>query len=227
MRDIFPEMKGKIIDATHFKFHVECKAKILSALNKMRKGTDFLKALSKLNFSTDKKWTQNTCKDPNVKVLMEILEEYKRQEHRPNRAAVLIPLIEYAIGLYASDLFFRERGEWFMYELVKRSPQMQFHDVFIYPSHWYPMTRNANHKYGEEGDMYQDENRPDKPPVEQEYMLWYGLDPTKDMTDIPDEIREKVIRDNRAWIERHDPALHFELTGDSSVLLKAVGEKPQ
>lgn len=115
---IRPEMSSMILDESHFKFHVECKAKVVNAVNKLRKGADFLKSLSQLNFSTDKRWTQNSTKDPNVAVFMEILADYQKLEHRPSRSRILTPIIEYAIGLYASDLFYRERGEWFIEQLL-------------------------------------------------------------------------------------------------------------
>jgi hypothetical protein len=168
-----PEMSGMILDKSHFKFHVECKAKIVNAVNKMKKGGDFLKALSKLNFSTDKKWTKNTCGNPNVKVLLEILEEYKKLEHRPSRLGVLVPIIEYAIGLYASDLFYTERGEWFLYQICKRSKELQFNACFVNPQYWYPNMRATP-------ETFKAENDPNAPDINHEYITWYGVDPTVD-----------------------------------------------
>ena len=106
-----PEIGGKVIDETHFNFHVACKAKMINAINNLRNGMDLLGTLGKLKFNTDKRWLNNTSNDPIVRVLLEILEDYKQHEHRPTRAKILIPLIEYAIALFASDLFFKERGE--------------------------------------------------------------------------------------------------------------------
>jgi hypothetical protein len=195
------EMVGKAIDDSHFKFHITCKVMILNALHKLKKGVDFMKTLSNLNFSTDPKWIKNSCNDPNVKIFLEILEEYKQYEKRPTRAKVLIPLIEYAIGLYASDLFFRERGEWFIYRLFQRSPEMKFFDFFVDPAKWYPHTRDIN------GHYMALENDPNKPPIEQEYIEWYGIDPTKDLIDIPEELKQRIIKENRDWVERFNPEL--------------------
>lgn len=179
-----PEMSGMIIDESHFKFHVECKAKIVNAVNKMRKGGDFLKALGKLNFSTDKKWTKNTCGNPNVKVLLEILEDYKKLENRPSRTGVIAPIIEYAIGLYASDLFYTERGEWFLYQICKRSKEFQFHECFVNSKYWYPNMRATP-------ETFAAENSPDAPDINQEYRTWYGVDPTDDNCVISYDMKKK------------------------------------
>lgn len=194
-----PEMCGKIIDESHFKFHVTAKAKLANAINGLRKGVDLITALSKQNFTVDREWLRNSCGDPNVKVLLEILDEYKKNEHRPTRAKVLVPLIEYAIALYASDLFYRERGEWFMYQFIKRSGEMRFCSVFIDPKQWYPLTRNLS-----EGgtDYYKVENDPNAKTIEQEYLEWYGLDVTKDLDDIDPELVKRIISENRSWMEK-------------------------
>jgi len=163
-------MSGHILDESHFKFHVECKAKIINAVNKLKHGGDFLKALGNLAFSTDKRWTANTSKNPNVAILLEILEEYKKVEHRPSRTKVIVPIIEYAIALYASDLFYVERGEWFLLQICKRAKDFEFHEAFANPDNWYPKKRYAGI----------DEENPNAPTIEEEYMTWYGVDPTKD-----------------------------------------------
>lgn len=180
-----PEMTGMIIDDSHFKFHVECKAKIVNAVNKLKKGGDFLKALSQLNFSTDKRWTQNTHKNPNVAILLEILEEYKKNEHRPSRSKLLVPLIEYAIGLYASDLFYVERGEWFLYQICKRTDQFQFQECFVDPDNWYPKGRATP-------ALYERENLPTAPDINEEYRTWYGVDPTDDNCVISYDMKKKM-----------------------------------
>lgn len=207
---VTPEMCGKVIDESHFKFHIECKAKILSAINRLKSGADFLKTLSKQNFSTNKDWLKNSCNDPNVKVLLAILEEYKKVEHRPTRAKVLIPLIEYAIALYASDLFYRERGEWFMFQLIRHSPEMRFTSVFIDPNNWYPKTRNImrNPDGTIAGDLNDAEQDPNAPPIEQEYLKWYGIDVTKDVDDLDPELVKRIVSENRKWME--DMGLEFK-----------------
>jgi hypothetical protein len=168
---IRPEMSSMILDESHFKFHVECKAKVVNAVNKLRKGADFLKSLSQLNFSTDKRWTQNSTKDPNVAVLMEILADYQKLEHRPSRSKILTPIIEYAIGLYASDLFYRERGEWFLEQILLRSDRFQFSGCFTDPKNWYPVSRSS---------LGEQEYEMNKPTIEEEYIKWYGVDPRKE-----------------------------------------------
>lgn len=158
-----PEMSCKIVDESHYHFHVTCKAKIIHAVNKLKEGVDFLKTLSRLNFTTDKRWTQNTHQDPNVAVLLGILDDYKRLEFRPSRMRIIAPLIEYAIGLYASDLFYRERGEWFMLQLLKRSNELRFYDCFCNPNNWYPKGRN---------DLYSLDTN-----INDDYKDWYNIDP--------------------------------------------------
>jgi hypothetical protein len=192
---IKPEMKSSLIDESHWKFHVECKAKVVNAVNKLRKGGDFLKALSQLSFSTDKRWTANTTKNPNVAVLLEILEDYKKAEHRPSRAKVLGPLLEYAIGLYASDLFYVERGEWFLFQLAKNMHRFQFHESFVNPDHWYPKERYAGI----------DEEALDAPTIEEEYVKWYGVDPTKDECVISYDMthKEELIRLQIEWYQKN------------------------
>ena len=197
---VTPEMCGKVIDESHFKFHVEAKAKMIRAINQLRNGVDLLKSLSKQKFSTNKDWLKNSCNDPNTRVLLEILEEYKTVEHRPTRAKILVPLIEYAIALYASDLFYRERGEWFMYKLITKSQEMRFCGNFIDPKGWYPLTRNCDVQ-GVEGNFYKSENDPNVPPIEQDYINWYGIDPTKDVEDIDPELMKRIIKENQEWMK--------------------------
>lgn len=203
MAVIEPEMCGKIIDESHYKFHVECKSKIISAIHRMSKGFDFVKTLAGQNFTVNPEWTKNSCNDPNIVVLKEILEEYKKNEHRPTRAKVIVPLIEYAIGLYASDLFYRERGEWFMYQLIKRSDRMRFGSVFIDPEQWYPKSRRLvrDKKGNITTDHYAEENSPNAMPIEQEYMIWYNIDATKDFEDISPELKAQIIAENQQYMK--------------------------
>lgn len=202
-RVIEPEMCGKIIDKSHFDFHVIAKGKILNAWSKLKGGADFINALSKTNFTTDKRWLKNSCNDPNVRVLLEILEEYKANEHRPTRAKVLAPLIEYAIALYASDLFYKERGEWFLYKIISRSGEMRFASCFIDPNNWYPKTRNiVRDKYGKQVfDFNELEQDPNVSTIEQDYMTWYGIDVTKQIDDLDPELVKKIIADNQQWMK--------------------------
>jgi hypothetical protein len=164
---IRPEMSGMIIDESHFHFHVTCKAKIVNAVNKLRQGKDFLKTLMSMDFHTDKRWTKNSTNDPNVRVLLGILEDYKKLEHRPSRTKVIVPIIEYAIALYASDLFYRERGEWFLVQLLERSTDMRFHRCFADPQNWYPNARATPETFAEEQKC---------PDIVDEYKKWYGVD---------------------------------------------------
>lgn len=190
-------MGSKIVDVSHFRFHVECKAKIINAVNKLLKGKDFLKALSQLNFTTDKKWTKNTTNDPNVKALLGIVEDYKKLEHRPSRARVLVPLLEYAIGLYASDLFWRERGEWFLVQLMTRCGEFKFHDCFFKPENWYPVGRAQSEA----------EYESTQPSIEEEYKKWYGIDPTDEKSIISYDMSfiHKMIEENREWCKENSP----------------------
>jgi hypothetical protein len=210
---VTPEMCGKIIDDSHFDFHVTCKAKMINAVNKMKGGMDLLKTLTKLGFKTDEKWVKNTCNDPSVKALLEILDEYKKNEHRPTRAKMLVPLIEYAIGLYASDLFFRERGSWFITQIIKRQKEFGicFIPQFAEPNNWYPMTRNVTVDengvpvkgpgiQGKDGYFYKLENDPNVQPIEDDYKQYYGIDVNADTIEIPEEIRKKTIKENREWM---------------------------
>lgn len=210
VQEIRPEMCGKIIDRSHFDFHVTAKAKVLHAINKLKSGFDFMKALSKQNLTVNEDWLKNSCKDPNVKALLEIIDEYQKVEHRPTRAKVLVPLLKYAVALYASDLFYRERGEWFMFQLIRRSPQMRFNGIFIDPNHWYPKSRNImrNEDGSVAGDLYEMEQDPKAKTPEQEYLEWYGIDVTKDIDDLPDEVKDKIIQDNIEWMKQS--GLKFE-----------------
>jgi hypothetical protein len=202
---IKPEMYGKIVDESHFDFHVTCKAKMINAVNKLKSGKDFLTSLSHLNFKTDKRWTQNTCKDPSVNALLEILAEYKRVEKRPSRAKVLIPLLEYAIGLYASDLFFKERGAWFITQILNRRSDFEICYIpqFANPDYWYPNTRNSGDVQGKEGNFYKMENDPDNPQIiEDEYKKWYGVDVNGSELDrIPRENREAAIKAGQEYMK--------------------------
>ena len=193
--EITPEMSGKIIDESHLNFHVTCKAKMINAINKMKQGKDLLGALGGLNFKTDPRWSQNTCGDPSVEALNDILNEYKRVEKRPSRAKVLIPLLEYAIGLYASDLFFRERGAWFINEIIKKRDKFAVCTIpmFADPQNWYPNTRNNTGK-GKDGDLYKWENLPNAPSIEEEYKTWYNVDVSQDNLELPPGEREALIR---------------------------------
>jgi len=164
----------------------------------------------------------NTSNDPIVRVLLEILEDYKKHEHRPTRAKILIPLIEYAIALFASDLFFKERGEWFLYQIIKRSPEMQFHDCFIDPERWYPLTRNNGSTQGTEGDFYKIENDPNAAPIEQEYIRWYGIDPMADLTDIPEEVKQRIIAENVKWVKENAASYFVAVQNDPSIIQREI-----
>jgi hypothetical protein len=213
---ITPEMSGKIIDDSHYDFHVTCKAKIINAVNKMKGGMDLLKSLTKLGFKTDERWLKNTCNDPSVKALLEILEEYKKNEHRPTRAKMIVPLIEYAIGLYASDLFFRERGSWYITQIIKRQQEFSicFIPMFADPNNWYPMTRNITVDengeivpgagiQGKEGYFYKQENDPNVQSVEDDYRQWYNIDIDGDTINISIEDRERVIKQGQEYMKSH------------------------
>lgn len=214
MGEIVPEMCGKIVDDSHFDFHITAKATIANAINKLKDGKDILTTLAKLKFKTDKKWTANTCRDPSVTAMLEILEEYKKHEHRPSRAKMLIPLIEYAIGLYASDLFFRERGSWFITQIIMRQQAFGicFIPQFADPNNWYPMTRNITVDehgniihgpgvQGKEGYFYKMENDPNAPSIEEEYKQWYGIDINGEQVKIPQEVRERIIQEGIEWMK--------------------------
>ena len=196
-------MLGKVVDESHYNFHVTAKSKMINAYHKMKQGKDFLITLTKLDFKTDPRWLRNSCNDPSVAALLDILEEYKKNERRPARAKILIPLIEYAIGLYASDLFFRERGSWFISEIIRRREDFRICSIPTFrPENWYPMTRNNTGK-GEDGDLYKVENAPDYPTIEEEYKLWYGVDVTDDQIVIDEEKKAKLIKDQREWMEQN------------------------
>jgi hypothetical protein len=204
---IKPEMSSAILDESHFKFHVECKAKVINAVNKMRQGADFLASLTKLNFSTDKRWTANSTKDPNVAVLLEILADYKKLEHRPSRAKILVPILEYAIALFASDIFYRERGEWFIEQMFQKSDRFVFHNCFTNPDNWYPVSR---------AHISEQEYEKTKPTIEEEYIKWYGVDPRKencvisyDMMKMQELIRSQneILKRNEEWAKKELEAI--------------------
>lgn len=182
-------MTNRVIDESHFNFHVMCKAKIVNAVNNLKKGKDFLKTLSDLAFSTDKRWIANKSKNPNVELLLEILEEYKKVEHRPSRAKVIIPIIEYAIALYASDLFYVERGEWFIYQVCLRTHRFQFHECFVNPDNWYPLKRK--------------DADPGTAEISDEYQTWYGINPNDENSIISYDMkrRDELIESQRKIFE--------------------------
>jgi len=188
---ITPEMSSKILDESHFHFHVTCKAKIVNAVNMLRRGKDFLKTLYESKFSTEKRWTQNTCNDPNVATLLSILEDYKKLEHRPSRARVLAPIIEYAIGLYASDLFYRERGEWFLLQILSRADKFRLYQCFADPEQWYPKKRTSQVGY---------DNEQKCPDITDEYKEWYGVDVKNPI--ISYDMMQKMIKDQRELYEK-------------------------
>jgi hypothetical protein len=196
-------MCGKIIDESHYDFHVTCKAKIINAVNKMKGGVDLLKSLSKLGFKTEERWLKNTCGDPSVTALLGILEDYKKSEKRPTRAKMLVPLIEYAIGLYASDLFFRERGSWFITQIIKRQKEFGvcFLPQFADPNGWYPNTRNLGGVVGPEGNYYKLEQDPNVQPIEEDYKQWYGVDVEAETIEIDPKEKERVIKHDQEWMK--------------------------
>jgi hypothetical protein len=190
--EVRPEMSGKIIDRSHLDFHVTCKAKIIGAFNKLKQGKDFLKTLAGYKFRTDKRWVRNSCGDPSVKALTEILEEYKESEHRPNRGDILYSVMEYAIGLYASDLFYRERGSWLINRIIERRQDFLICQVFKDPNQWYPMTRNHTGQ-GVEGDLYKEENN-NPPDINKEYAIWYDIDIEGEQFECPEERMKSLIQ---------------------------------
>jgi hypothetical protein len=203
--DIYPEMLGKIVNDSHFDFHVTCKAKVINAVNNLKKGGDFLKALSGLDFKTRKEWLKNSCGDPSVKAMLEILEEYKANEKRPSRAKLILPIIEYAIGLYASDLFYRERGSWFIRRIIEKQKEFEVCKIFRDPSCWYPNTRNSSVEQGPEGNFYKIENDPNAPTIEEEYKTWYNVD--INTIEVTPEQKAKIISENQEWVRKSTPEL--------------------
>jgi hypothetical protein len=194
--NITPEMSSKILDESHFHFHVTCKAQIINAVNKLRQGKDFLKTLMKAGFHTEKRWTKNSCNDPNVKVMLDILEEYKRVEHRPSRLYVVVPIVEYAIGLYASDLFWRERGEWWLTQIINRAPEMRFYTCFCDPENWYPKRRATPETFNEEQKC---------PDINDEYSKWYGITNVENPV-ISYDMMQEMIRQQRELYEKESNA---------------------
>jgi len=106
-------MSHKIIDESHFNFHVVAKAKIIGLL-------------AKLNLPKDKRWLQNEANDPAIGALLDILTEYKALEPRESRANVFIPIIEYAIALMVNSLFFKKRGYWWIHQIIKRHADFRY-----------------------------------------------------------------------------------------------------
>jgi hypothetical protein len=106
-------MSHKIIDESHFNFHVVAKAKIIALL-------------AKLNLPKDPRWLQNDANDPAIAALLDILKEYKALEPRESRAHVFIPIIEYAIALMVNSLFFKKRGYWWIAQILKRHKEFRY-----------------------------------------------------------------------------------------------------
>ncbi|CAK0771300.1 hypothetical protein CCP3SC15_420022 [Gammaproteobacteria bacterium] len=192
---IHPDMCGKVIDASHYKFHVTCKAKMINAVNKLRKGTDFLKALSGLNFSANKEWMKNSCNDPLVAAMIRILDRYKVVETRPSRKKIVVPLLEYGIGLM-NDLFWRERITWFIWQIRKETNDTMFPEIFLDPNNWFPAGRGTTTE--------QKEYEARGIPIEDEYRDWYGVDVVGDIDGIPQEQEAQIISDGVMWVKQND-----------------------
>jgi hypothetical protein len=161
-------MSHKIIDESHFMFHVVAKAKLI-------------KLFTQLHLPRDQNWLKNDANDPVIAALLEILEEYKKVEPRANRAAVFIPVIEYAISLMANSLFFKKRGYWWIHQIIKRHEQFR-HCVYFSP----------------------DETDDKGASIEQEYMDWYHVDVGGDLN-FPDELKARLIQEGRQWMKDNDP----------------------
>lgn len=175
---LFQDMCGKIIDKSHLDFHVTSKAKII-------------KALLNLGLDVNPDWLKNRCNDPAIAALLEILEEYKKSEPRPSRARVIIPIIEYAISLMANDLFFKERGYWWIHQIIKRHASFR-HCAYFPPHTWYPNMRPGG------------EEIPDVK-IEDQYQDWYHINVMKDLDEMPEDLKEKIIAENREWMKQNEP----------------------
>ena len=112
-------MSHKIIDESHFLYHVVAKAKLI-------------KLFTQLRLPQDPNWLKNDANDPVIAALLEILDEYKKIEPTENRAAVFVPIIEYSISLMANSLFFKKRGYWWIHQIIKRHEQFR-HCVYFSP----------------------------------------------------------------------------------------------
>jgi len=220
MPAIQPDMSVKIINESHFKFIVECRAKIIKAVHEFKKGKDFLLALSDLKFSTNKEWTKNSSNDPLVTAMLETLEEYKKVEKRPNRLKIVVPILEYGIGLM-NDLFWRERITWMIWIFVHKLRPTDFPVVFLDPDNWYPVGRGTTPEYKE----YEAKDIP----IEEEYRVWYGIDPLNP-ENIPEEIKKKNIEEGIAWMLANNPAAYGRYTGDwgpyQEWVKRMAGERP-
>lgn len=177
--EVKPVMSGRLLDESHWLFHVVNKSKIIGAIRKARSGMDFLKALGKIESRPE--WLDPS--ENNVKILLEILEDYKQNEPRPNRADIIVPLLETIIGYYQNDLFWRERIERGLFLICANSRRFVFHKRFIDPENWYPRGRRfSNPEHPEEGiDWLEQELK--APPIEDEYLAWYGVDIRKGQVD--------------------------------------------
>jgi hypothetical protein len=80
---------------------------------------------------------------------------------------------------------------------------MRFGSCFIDPNQWYPKTRNL--VYDKEGNLHMDfmktENDPNAKTIEEEYMIWYGIDATKDIEDFDPKLRAEIIEQNKQWMK--------------------------
>lgn len=191
-------MNGKIIDKSHFNFHVDLKSKLLNAYLRLKQGGAFVDVLSSLHLTTDKNLLKNAEKDPAITALLEILEEYKAAEPRSNRKDVVVAFAEAGISLMANDLFWKERGYWFIHQIIKR--HASFRQCAYFPPHtWYPNMRKTG------GDTCEK-------PIDEEYQDWYHIDLQAELDAIPDDLQEKIIAEGVAWLQENDPAAYHQFS---------------
>jgi len=170
--EVKPVMSGRLLDESHWLFHVVNKSKIIGAIRQAAKGYDFLKALGTMESRPE--WVDPS--ENNVRMLLEILDYIVRNDPRPNRRELIDSLGKTLIGYYQNDLFWRERGEGLLFLICQNSHRFVFHKRFIDPENWYPRGRRfSNQEHPEQGvDWLEQEMK--APPIEDEYLEWYGVD---------------------------------------------------
>jgi hypothetical protein len=185
-----PLHNGTVNNKTRWWFHVTNKVKLLRTYYKMRKLSFFvgilkwwgvlpqdyeLISLTSQSFKNDPEWIKYV--EGNAALFRGILEDYKKYETRNTRGELMIDMLEYAIALYQHDMFYRERFDWFLFEVLKKQGNLKLNMIFLNPNNWFPKGRGH-----ESQKIYNSGTCPGvcKPDMVREYKDWYGVDITKD-----------------------------------------------
>lgn len=185
------KIADRIVDQKSFLLHVVEKAKLLREIAR----------IADVPTDTHDHLRYN---DPLVAALHRIINRLEKVHPRPTRSRQIAKFLRWGLKLMQNDNTSREVVEYLLLQLYEH-----VYEVLPYidrtradPRRWYPNPRPGS----EEADQwYVDYER--SADIAAEYLLWYGVDITKDISITP-EHRDALIEAGRRWMQAYEEQHH-------------------